>query len=344
MGDRIILHIDMDCFFAQIEEKENPQFRGKPIVVGADPKGGSGRGVVSTANYEARKYGIHSAMPISKAWQLCPHAIFLPVNSELYTEVSENIMKIIRAFVPIVEQVSLDEAYGDLSTLQWEKAKEFARKIKEEIWNREKLICTCGIGPNKMVAKVACEQAKPNGLLMVKPERVEQFLDPLEIQEIPGIGPHGASLLHAERVFTVRELKKLPKERLRELFGVRGDELYDKARGIDKDPVIPEREVKSISKEHTFERDTRDPQLLIQIFNKLSEELSSEIQEQGFSFRAITVKCRFTGFETHTKSKTLQTVSNDEALLRREAMKLFLRFISEISKPIRLIGIRTQVK
>jgi len=221
--ERIILHIDMDYFFAQIEERENPKFRGKPVVVGADPKGGQGRGVVSTANYIAREYGIHSALPISKAYQLCPKAIFLPVNMELYQKVSERIMDIIKKYLPcsipsgsegllrgspIFEQVSLDEAYLDLSYIfhdrekctireGWEKAKELAKKLKKEILEKEKLTSTIGIGPNKMIAKIACEKAKPNGLLVIKPNQVKEFLEPLDIEDLPGIGPKTAEKLRA---------------------------------------------------------------------------------------------------------------------------------------------------
>jgi DNA polymerase IV (DinB-like DNA polymerase) len=207
--ERIILHCDMDYFFAQIEERENPQFKGKPVVVGADPKGGKGRGVVSTCNYIARKYGIFSGMPISKAYKLCPNAIFLPVNIDFYKKVSEKIMKIAKRYSPIFEIVSLDEAYLDLTSNSnvlenirisklkeaFREAEKIGKSLKEEIFEKEKLTYTVGIGPNKLVAKIATECAKPNGLLVLTPENAEKFLEPLDIEKIPGIGPKTAEKL-----------------------------------------------------------------------------------------------------------------------------------------------------
>ncbi|MBC7074094.1 DNA polymerase IV, partial [Candidatus Parcubacteria bacterium] len=210
MNGRIILHCDMDYFFAQIEERDNPQFKGKPVVVGADPKGGKGRGVVSTANYEARKYGIKSGMPISKAYKLCPNAIFLPVNIELYEKVSEKIMQIIKKYSPIWEIVSLDEAYLDVSFLKdWEGAKKLGEQLKKEIFEKEKLTCTVGVGPNKTIAKLAAEKSKPNGLKVIKPNEVQQFLDPLDIDDLPGIGPKTAEKLRAIGINQICELKTL---------------------------------------------------------------------------------------------------------------------------------------
>ena len=224
--ERIILHIDMDAFFAQVEERENPQFKGKPVVVGADPKGGKGRGVVSTANYEARKYGIHSALPISKAFELCPKAIFLPVNIELYQKVSEKIMEIIKKYSKTWEIVSLDEAYLDLSHIFydrekcgigeiWERVEKLAKKLKKEILEKEKLTCTVGIGPNKLIAKMAAEKAKPNGLLVIKPKQIKEFLEPLDIDDLPGIGPKTAEKLRVSGVNKIKELKRLSKSRLK---------------------------------------------------------------------------------------------------------------------------------
>ena len=334
----------MDYFFAQVEERENPQFKGKPVVVGADPKGGRGRGVVSTANYEARKYGIHSALPISKAFELCPQAIFLPVNMELYQKVSENIMKIVKKYSKIWEIVSLDEAFLDLSFLKnYQKAKNLAEKLKKEIFEKEKLTSTIGIGPNKLIAKMAAEKAKPNGLLIIKQNQVKKFLEPLDIEDLPGIGPKTAEVLRNFGINKIKELKKLSKRKLKNIFGVVGETIYERARGIDEEPVTSEEIIKSVGKEHTFDQDTRDPEIIFNTFEKIIKNVYQELIENNFSFKTITVICRFTGFETHTKSKTLVKLTSDLKILEREAKKLLLKFLVENPKLIRLIGIRIKI-
>lgn len=339
--ERIILHIDMDYFFAQIEERENPQFKGEPVVVGADPKKGKGRGVVSTANYEARKYGIHSALPISIAWRLCPNAIFLPVNMKLYQEVSERIMEILKNYSPIVEQVSLDEAYLDLSSQRnYKNTKQLAKKIKTEILEKEKLTSTIGIAPNKTIAKMATNQAKPNGLLVIKPKEVKNFLDPLDIKELPGIGLKTAERLRKLKVNIIKELRRLSKEKLQNLFGKVGLHIYEKARGINKEPVSSDEIIKSIGKEHTFDIDTRDPEMIFGIFEEIIKMVHQELLNNEFSFKTITVICRYSGFETHTKSKTLEKETQNLEILESESKKLLLKFLVEKQKLIRLIGLR----
>ena len=347
MKQRIVLLLDMDAFFAMIEERENPRFKGKPVVVGADPREGKGRGVVSTCNYKAREYGIHSAMPISQAWRLCSQAVFLPVNGALYSKVSDNIMEIIRKHATILEQVSQDEAYVDLSfTGSFVKAKKLAEKIREDIFKKEQLTASCGIAQNKMVAKMACVKAKPNGVLAVEQDKMDKFLLSLNIQKIPGVGPKTAIAL--EKFFKKRELKvkdvrKATREELIDLMGVAGDALYDKVRGIDETPIVVNGEIKSIGKEHTFAKDTRDSEEIFSVFYELILGIQKEFQEQELSFKIITVVCRFHGFETHTKSKTLKKVSKDGKVLKKESMRLLLRFLTENLKPVRLIGVRIQV-
>jgi DNA polymerase IV (DinB-like DNA polymerase) len=343
----------MDYFFAQIEERENPQFKGKPVVVGADPKGGKGRGVVSTCNYLARKYGVKSGMPISKAWQLCPNAIFLPVNINLYENVSHEIMEIVKKYSPIFEQVSLDEAYLDLTEYShilenvrmsvWERTKKIGGKLKKEIFEKEKLTCTVGIGPNKTVAKLAAEKAKPNGLKVVKPEEVKKFLDPLDIDDLPGIGPKTAEKLRAIGINKIFELKKLSRKKLREMFGKVGEDFWQKARGIDEEPVSQKEIIKSIGRQITFEKDTRNSRLIFSLFEKIIKEAYRELIEKKFSFKTITVICRFSGFETHTKSKTLKEPTQNFEILKKESKKLLLRFLIESKKPIRLIGLRLKI-
>lgn len=362
----------MDYFFAQIEERENPQFKGKPIVVGADPKEGKGRGVVSAASYEARKYGIHSALPISKAYQLCPKAIFLPVNMELYQKVSEEIMVIVKKYSPTFEQVSLDEAYLDLSFL-WQAIKgrrqliiygqgeELAEKLKKEILEKEKLTCTIGIGPNKLIAKMTSKKAKPNGLLVIKPYQVREFLEPLDIDDLPGIGPKTAEKLREIGIDKIKELKNLSKTKLKDIFGVAGKTFYERARGIDEALVTTEVIIKSIGRQITFEKDTRDSEIIFENFEQMIKEVYQELKamrtksssspslplearfENKFLFKTITVICRFQDFETHTKSKTLKEPTGNFEILKSEAKKLLLKFLVENLKLIRLIGLRIKI-
>ncbi len=343
--DRIILHIDMDCFFAQIEERENPRFKGKPIVVGADPKGGKGRGVVSTANYEARKYGIHSALPISQAFRLCPGAVFLPPNMELYEQVSLSIFNTVSDFSPLCEVVSLDEAYLDISFLleqgfPYEGAERLAKKMKDDIRKKEALTCSIGVGPNKLVAKIAAQKVKPDGLLLVKPARVRELLDPLDVTELPGVGKATARRLRAENINTVKQLASVSKGFLEKMFGKPGTDIYEMARGKDGRGVNTEREIKSIGSEYTFQRDTREPAKLLRTFSDIIEQVYGRLVQEGFLFRTVTVVCRFSDFTTRTKSTTLKAPAQDFRALEKTAKTLLLKFLTGDNRPIRLVGVR----
>jgi len=205
------------------------------------------------------------------------------------------------------------------------------------------LTCTVGIGPNKTIAKLAAEKAKPNGLKVVKPDEVEKFLDPLDIDDLPGIGPKTAEKLRKIGINKIFELKKLSKKKLKEMFGKVGEYFWERARGIDEEPVSPEEVIKSIGRQITFERDTRNPRLIFGTFEKLIKEVYDELIENNFSFRTITVICRYKGFETHTKSKTLKESSKDFEILKKESKKLLLKFFLENKKPIRLIGLRVKI-
>ncbi|HZZ99722.1 MAG TPA: DNA polymerase IV, partial [Candidatus Paceibacterota bacterium] len=255
MGMRIIGHLDMDAFFAAIEERDNPRFRGLPIVIGADPKNGLGRGVVSTANYKAREYGIHSAMPITRAWRAAsaarqrgePAAIFLPVDMAKYQRVSRSIMEEIATLVPVIEQTSVDEAYLDLSFCgSFKQAEELARKIKKKILKKERLTASVGIGPNKLMAKIASDMQKPDGLTVIVPGEVERILEPMPIRKIPGIGPKTETYFKAKGVQTVADLKTFSEAELYEELGKWGLELYEKIRGRDESPLVLEWTAKSI--------------------------------------------------------------------------------------------------
>ena len=256
-------------------------------------------------------------------------------------------MTILRTYAPFVEQVSLDEAYLDISFAgSFENAEKLAEKIRKEILKKEKLPASCGVAPNKMVAKIACEKAKPNGVVTVKPEDVESFLSPLSIRVIPGIGPKTEVVLQQffkKGELKIKDVREAPKEELVELLGVFGNTLHDKVRGIDYSPVTVEEEVKSIGREHTFEKDTRDGEVLFPVFRELTSNVIGELKEEGFSFKTITVVCRFQGFETHTKAKSFKKPLQDWKLFEKEAMQLFLKFLVENPKLVRLVGIRARV-
>lgn len=339
----IILHMDLDAFFASCEERENPHFLGKPIVVGADPKGGKGRGVVSTANYSARKFGIHSAMPISQAWRLCPGAIFLPVNGRLYSRVSSSVMNILkdtaREYKGKFEQVGIDEAYLDL-TDTGASLLSLTKNIKKEIYEKEKITASIGIGPSMLVAKIASDFQKPDGLTIVKPGDVQNFLDPLSIRKIPGIGPKTERLLSGLQVQTVADLRKIPQSLLYEEFGQHGISLYESARGVDHRLISEETDTKSISEEHTFEHDTNSAQkILSTLFLLIKNVLKTASDEDYKNFRTITIKVRYADFKTHTKAQSENYSIPDAEHIEKIALQLLWKFLLP-NKKIRLIGFR----
>lgn len=353
---RIITHFDMDSFFASIEERDNERFKGLPIVVGADPRDGKGRGVVSTANYKAREYGIHSAQPISTAWQQAeaakksgkPAVIFLGVSMDKYRQVSEKVMAIIRQHIPQVEEASIDEAYGDLSFAgSYEKAEAICREIKTEIEKQEKLTVSVGIAHNKFISKIASSIEKPNGLVVIREEEAEKFLEPLLVRIIPGVGPKTEAMLIKERVKTVKDLKRFSREEIVQLFGKLGAVLYDRARAIDSSPVKEEVILKSIGEEETFLEDSRDPNFVFERTKTLAEAVYERFRQSGFqNFRTISVKIRFADFETKTRAYTfLQPTSNYEAVqlyTYRLVLPFFDRRENPRKKAIRLIGIRLE--
>lgn len=356
MLNRIIAHLDMDAFFAAIEGRENPRFKGMPIVVGADPKKGLGRGIVSTANYQARKYGIHSAMPITRAWRLSekaisedkPKTIFLPVNVRLYSQVSDNIMAILQANVSQIEQASIDEAYMDFSFLgSYKKAGRLARDIKTEIKEKEELTASVGIGPNKLIAKIASSRNKPDGLTIIRPAQALDFLKPLSIREIPGIGPKTEIILNREKIFLIQDLQKMSRERLVELLGKLGADLYLKARGINDSEVMENHEIKSIGEQETFVKDTVNSGYINERLSKMASRIIRKMKSDSFqSYQTITLTVRFFDFVTKNRSHTLENPASDLVALKREAMKLLLPFFDRRENPnrklIRLIGLRIE--
>ncbi|MCK5626440.1 DNA polymerase IV [Candidatus Bathyarchaeota archaeon] len=338
---RVILHIDLDAFFASIEEVNHPELKGRPIIVGADPKQGKGRGVVSTCNYEARKFGLHSAMPISHAWKLCPEAAYLPVNMPLYEEVSKRIINILKPIADRLEQVSIDEAFLDIShkIADLKEAQTLAKEIKSIIMDRESLTCSIGIGPNKLVAKIASDHRKPNGLTIVSKNDVRKFLAPLNVEKLGGIGSKTKERLNSIGIKTIDNLASYDINKLKDIFGAWGEEFHRMAHGIDESEIIEEWIPKSFSREYTFDQDTSNFNKIKFIVNKLCEEVTLETKENGFSFRTITVKIRYENFETHTHSKTLSFPTSSTETMKNTSMILLRPFLRS-DRRIRLLGIR----
>jgi len=329
----------MDHFFTAVEEREHPEYRGKPVAVGADPKGGKGRGVVSTCNYEARKFGIRSGMPISRAWRRCPDAIYLPVNFKLYGEVSSRIMTILRKYADKFEQWGIDEAFLDVSSKgSFGEAKRLAGKIKEEIRRRENLTCSIGIGPNKLVAKIASDFNKPDGLTLIEEKDVASFLAPLPVGNLWGIGRKTEQKLNEMGITTIGQLAAADPLRLSR-FGVWGTQFHLLARGIDHSEVRERPGVKSISREHTFEEDTSDLDLILKTLDRLGEEVHRDLTDSNLFYKTVTIKIRYENFETHTHGKTLPFITNRLKEIQKTSQELIKPFLRP-NRKVRLVGIR----
>jgi len=338
---RIIFHLDMDHFYTAIEEREHPVYKGKPVIVGADPKGGKGRGVVSTSNYEARKAGIRSGLPISRAWRLCPEAVYLLPDFPLYTRVSGEIMDIAALHADRFEQWGIDEAFLDVTSRakDFAEAEALAMHLKREIKEKKDLTCSIGVGPNKLIAKIASDIQKPDGLTIVKPEQVETFLAPLPVRKLLWVGRKTEAKLEPLGVNTIGDLARYDPNVLIEKFGVMGAQMYLMAHGIDNSEVEQRTEVKSMSRETTFEEDEGDALAVLNALDKLSDSVTKEIVEQNFFFKTVTVKVRYENFETHTLSKTLPFMTSRLQDLKRTARELVQGYLRPERK-VRLIGVR----
>ena len=338
---RVILHVDLDAFFPSVEVREHPELKGTPVVVGADPKEGKGRGVVSSASYEARKYGVKSALPISRAWKLCPDCIYLRPHFDLYVPASNSVMKILKSHADKFEQGGIDEAYLDISSQvkDFDEARDFAKRLMEEVLDKEKLTCSIGVASNKMVAKIASDFKKPYGLTVVKEDDVKEFLFPLKVRKIPGVGPKTERSLKELGIETVADLASMKPEMLTRLFGVWGARLHEFANGIDNSEVVEEYEAKSVSRDTTFEKDVDDQELIFQVLDGLAEEVHQDVIAIGYKFKTITVRVRYQHFDTYTKSKSLLFPTNDLEILRNNAKRLIAPFLRR-NKKIRLIGVR----
>ncbi len=337
---QLIMLIDMDYFFVACEELRRPEIKDKPAIVGFDPKKGEGRGVVMTCNYIARRLGIKSGMPISTAYKINPDAVYLPMDYDFYEKMSREVMKIAKAFADKFEQVSIDEAYIDVSrkAKDYDAALEYAKRIKEEITKGTRLPCTIGISTNKLMAKMACEAGKPDGIKLVREEEAREFLKEKGLDDLYGIGRKTMEKLEAMGYRTVGDLAKANTMELMEKFGSFGIELKKYANGIDESKVEENYEVKSISREKTFESDTAERDVVVSAIRELSGEVIKDVKKAGLSFRVVTVKMRYNDFTEHLKSRSIKR-SDELADLVSNAADLYLRYSSR-TKNLRKIGVR----
>ncbi len=334
--DRIVMHIDLDAFFASCEEVKNPNLKNKPVVIGANPKKGKGRGVVSTCNYKAREFGIKSAMPISFAYKKCPKAFFLPVNMTFYSKVSKEIMKTIKSYGKKFQQVSIDEAF--IEPISEYDVFELAKKIQNEIYTKKKITCSIGIAPNKLVAKIASDFRKPNAITIVKSSEIKMFLSPLDIRKLPGIGEKSEKKLKDIGIKTVSDLQNFPIQKLEKIFGVKTARYLKRiSLGKDDSEVEEKGKRKSLGKEVTFSKDISDKQKIYNTIEKLAEKCYMGLRKKKINFRTINIKIRYDDFSTHTKQRTFQEQKNlkEMKLWSKELAKKFLKD----DRKIRLVGV-----
>lgn len=325
------LHLDMDAFYASVEEADNPSLKGKPVIVG----GRSQRGIVTTCNYEARKYGIHSAMPIFMARERCPHGIYLPGRMWRYQEVSKEVFSILREITPIIEQVSIDEAYMDISSIPL-KPEELVTDIKKRVLEKTKLTLSAGVSYNKFLAKLASDWNKPNGFMIITEDMIPDILFPLSVGKVHGIGAKSKKRLEDIGIYTIEELYGLTEDFLTEFFGKWGKEIFDRIRGYDPRKVETDRERKSIGVERTF-RPTKDKRLFYKMLEEYSEELEGDLIRKSLHGRTLTVKIKDEDFESHTKSRTFQRYLSDKNELFELSKVLFDEM--QWDKSLRLLGI-----
>ncbi len=340
---RIILHVDMDHFFSAVEEREHLEFKGKPVVVGADPKKGDGRGVVKTCNYKAREFGIHSGMPISKAWRLCPNAVYVRGNYRLYKEVSRKIMAILKKYSGKFQQWGLDEAFLDVGSevQNLDEAVELATSIKHEILWSERLTCSIGIAPNKLVAKIATDYKKPDGLTVVSEDAVESFLAPLPVRKMLWIGKKTGRRLNAMGIRTIGDLASFDVPMLVERFGAMGARYHQYAQGIYQSEVGGRRGMrKSLGHERTFSADTDNYGLVFQRLDDLCQRVHQRSVRRNLLFKTVTIKIRFQNFETHTHGKTLPFFTNRLQDLQKAIRKLAQDHLLHGNEKLRLVGVR----
>jgi DNA polymerase-4 len=340
LAARSILHVDMDAFYAAIEQRDRLELRGRPVIVGADPRQGKGRGVVATASYEARPYGVKSAMPISVAYRLCPKGIYLPVDMAKYCRVSGQVMEVLESFTDLIEPVSIDEAFLDVtgSRRRLGSGETIGRRLKDKIRAETGLTASVGVAPSKLVAKIASDIRKPDGLVVVAPGEEAAFMAPLPVRRLWGVGPKMEERLLKLGLHTIGDLAALDARALDVRFGTHGHDLFLLARGIDDRPVLADPgRAKSVGHEHTYGEDTRDPETLRSTLMGLADAVAARLRSHGLRARTVTLKYRDETFHTQTRAETLGAPTASGDILFRVAWRLFQGVHG--SRKVRLVGI-----
>ncbi|KPK84053.1 MAG: hypothetical protein AMJ81_06670 [Phycisphaerae bacterium SM23_33] len=336
--NRRIIHVDMDEFFAAVEKLDRPQLRGRPILVGGDP---AGRGGVSTASYEARAFGCRSAMPMVTALRLCPEAVVLPVRGERYREVSDRVFEILERFTPVIEPVSIDEAFLDVAGCErlLGPAEGIARRIKADIPRELGLTASVGLAPNKFLAKLASDLQKPDGLVVLTERNVHEVLDPLGIEKLWGVGPAAAEQLKRLNIHTIGQLRRTSAEGLTEALGQLGEHLLQLANGQDDRPVTPDSQAKSIGQEQTFAQDLAELDELRRVLLQQTEQVGRRLRRHGLKARTIRLKLRYGDFTTLTRSQTLPEPTDVTQEIWGQAEALLLAWARRSQRPLRLLGV-----
>ena len=338
---RFIFHVDLDAFYASVEQRDNPALYGKPLIIGADPKEGKGRGVVVACSYEARQHGIRSGQPISIAYRLMPQVIYLRPNFETYEDVSSDIMSFLRKCADKFEQASVDEAYMDVTQVceLYDGPVELANRIKREVKDLFGLTCSIGIAPNKSAAKIASDMQKPNGLTFIDEAHIREILAPLPVSKISGIGSKTESSLRELGIVTIGDLAKASPRLLHAKFGKSAVWLWAIANAEERVEVEENFTMRSIGAEHTFEKDTADWTTINRELTALSETVYNRLVEEGMAFRTVVLKIRFRGFETHTRNKSLKFSTTEKSVILETVRELCAEFMP-MKKEVRLVGVR----
>ena len=342
--DRVILHVDLDAFYASVEEREDPSLKGKPVVVCMFSARGGDSGAVATPNYVARKSGVHSGMSIAQAKRLSPDAVYLQARRDFYSMVSESVMSILRSHADEFEQVSIDEAFLDVSETakgSFKKGIAIAKRLKKEIRQKERLTCSVGIGPNKLIAKMAASVKKPDGLTVVNQVDVREFLRPLDVIKLWGVGGKTKEALTGLGIETIGELSEAELPRLVEFFGKsKGKWLYNASKGIDEEPVSERGEREQIGRITTLEEDTRDLEVIIRKIDELSEEVYEMVKERGALFRTVAFYAVTADMKGYSRSRTFSMPTLESSAIKETGRELIKAFLSENQQLIRRVGIR----